>query len=239
MRKFKSHTTWIVMGLLAVSPGCMTAPRTTAGLVKQLDVEANSEPAELSSSVASNACVVTARELAKSGYETDAIAEYEHARELNPHVKDISRDLAVLYARQHNRQKAVVEFELALKEHPKDADLLNDLGYFHLEHDEWTQAETSLTKALELAPKHERARINLGLALAYQGRSAESLAAFTPAIGEAAAHSNLAMILSQQGKADEARQEFQKAAELDSTLQQPQLALAILERGTGTASLQP
>jgi Tfp pilus assembly protein PilF len=235
---FNSKSKWIVWGLLVVSPSCVTAPRATSEFVKQLDVEGTSEPAELSPAVAANACVATARELAKSGFDVDAIAEYEHARELHPRVKGTARPLAVLYGRQHNRQKALVEFQAALKETPKDADLLNDFGYFHLEQEEFAQAEIYLRKAIELTPKHERARVNLGLALALQGRSEESLAAFTPAIGEAAAHSNLAMILAQQGKADAARREFQKASELDPTLQQPLLAVTILDREVGTASLR-
>ncbi|MDB5391032.1 MAG: repeat-containing protein [Planctomycetaceae bacterium] len=238
MVMFNSQTKWLVAGLLAVS-GCAMAPHAGSELVSQLDVQDSAKPAELSPAVASNACVATAKALAKNGYETDAIAEYEHARELNPEVTGISRYLAVLYGRQHNRQKALTEFQLALKEHPKDADLLNDFGYFHLEQEEWSLAETQLNKALTLAPKHERARINLGLALAYQGRVEESLAAFKPAIGEAAAHSNLAMILAQQGKADAARREFQRAAELDATLQQPQVALAILDRETEVGTATP
>jgi Tfp pilus assembly protein PilF len=200
------------------------------GVVKQLDSGAPLKPHGLSDAEAAKACIATARELSSHGYTVDAIAEYEHARELNPRAKGIARHLAVLHDIQGNRTSAQREFKRALAESPKDADLLNDVGYFYMQQESWTEAEEFLRKALAADPKHQRARVNLGMVLGYEGRSDESLAIFKDAVGEAAAHANLGIVMTQMGRSEQAAEEFRIAMELDPNLKQPGIVLTFLEQ---------
>ena len=68
------------------------------------------------------------------------------------------------------------------------------MGYFCYERGNWSEAETWLRKALTAAPKHARARVNLGMTLAQQGKSQEALAEFTAVLSPAEAQANLGMI---------------------------------------------
>ena len=81
------------------------------------------DPEELPPARAAEACLASARELEKHGYEADAIVQYEKARQDNPRLTQVSRRLAVLYDRQGNAQRALAEYQLALKVQPRDADL--------------------------------------------------------------------------------------------------------------------
>ncbi|MDB5341651.1 MAG: repeat-containing protein [Schlesneria sp.] len=223
---------FVILVVAAILSGCQYPfgkSKVPADLVQQIDTTAATKPVELSAKEAAEACKITAVELAKHGFETDAIAELEHARSLHPRTKSVSRHLAVLYDRAGKSSEAKREYEVALKEQPKDPDLLNDYGYFFAEQNDWVEAEKQYRKALGLAPQHQRASVNLGLAVAQQGRYDESRRIFSAVVGESAAWSNVGMVMAQRNDLEEAKSAFEKAAELEPTLAIPQAALSQLE----------
>src|SRR5262249_20656853 len=122
-----------------------------------------------------------------------------------------------------------------LRENPRDADVLASLGYFYYARGQWTEAEENLRHALTINPKHQRAWVNLGLTMGEQGHYAQSLEAFRKAVSEAEAHSNLAFVLTTQGKRQEAKEEYRRALELEPNLMIARRALDKLERSAAAA----
>src|SRR6185369_9509476 len=120
------------------------------------------------------------------------------------------------------------------------ADLLNDLGYCYYSRGKWTDAETTLRKAVTANPQHQRAWVNLGMTLAQMERYQESFEAFTHAVPAAQAHCNLAFILTTQGKRDDAKQAYRLALNFDPGLTLARAALQKLEnpRPAGAAPSQ-
>jgi len=100
---------------------------------------------------------------------------------------------------------------------PHNADLLNDYGVFHLHREQWLEAGTQFRRALKASPSHQRATTNLATTLAMQDRLQESFDTFTQIVSPAAAHSNLGVLLTRQGRTAEAEQQFQHALAIDAT----------------------
>jgi Tfp pilus assembly protein PilF len=218
-----------------LAPGCGTTRNRDKDLaVAPLPAtRAESEPVkDLPPDRAAKACLTVAEELEKNGYATEAAEQYERALKHNPRSVEATHRLAVIHDRQGDVVRAQAGYRRALELKPKDPDLLNDMGYFCYERANWTEAETWLRKALEFDPKHARARVNLGMTLAQQGKSKEALEAFAAVVSPAEAQANLGMILAQRGQLDEARQAFRKSLDLEPSSKIAQAALAKLEKPT-------
>ena len=185
---------------------------------------------ELPPKEAAQACVVTAKDLFDQGYDREATLLFERARQLDPKHTNVGRFLAVLYDRQNDTARAKTEYDQALKLAPKDADLLNDVGYFHYRRAQWQEAESRFREALAQDPKLERAKTNLGMTLGHQGRMQEAYEIFAEAVGPAAAHSNVGILLAKQGHRAEAINAFHKSLALDPGLEQAKACLACLEK---------
>lgn len=195
-------------------------------------------PVDLSNKESGRLCLRTAQEFEKSGQLDDAIGLYERARSLDSALAPpIGRRLAVLYDQVGNFAKSSVEYDALLKTSPKDADLLNDYGYSYYCRGDWTGAESYLSRAIQADPKHKRAYINLGLALAQQEKWEEAFQAFCKAVRPADAHCNLAFVLSAKGQTDQAKEQYRKALALDPGLRLAQLALGRLENPQAAGAL--
>ena len=181
---------------------------------------------QLSQREAARICLATAETLEQSGYEAEAIVQYEKARQIDPGHQQVSRRLAVLYDRQGNTARALREYELALAATPRDSDLLNDLGYFHHQRKALPEAEKCYREAVAVNPQHRPAWVNLGVLLADQDRFEESYDAFIKTLTEAEAYSNLGVILAQKGRAAEADWHLRRALELSPHLEPPRAVLA-------------
>lgn len=187
---------------------------------------------ELPPRQAAAACIATARQLEQRGHRREAILLYERARQLDPSQQQVCRSLAVLYDLEGAHAEAWREYQRALQRWPRDADLWNDIGYYHdLRHNP-TEAERCYRQALRLAPAHSRAAVSLATLLARQGRWAEAYDLFARAVGPAAAHANVGLIMAREGHASQAVMALQRALALDPTLSQ---AAAMLEHLEGRA----
>ncbi|HYV34588.1 MAG TPA: tetratricopeptide repeat protein, partial [Gemmataceae bacterium] len=118
----------------------------------------------------------------------------------------------------------------------QDPEVLNGLGYFHYSRAQWEDAERYLRQAIAADPKFQRAWVNLGMTLCQQQHYDEGLAAFSKAVSNAEAHSNVAFILTTQGRFNDARAEYRQALAANSNLTIARLALAKLERQEMQAS---
>jgi Flp pilus assembly protein TadD len=169
----------------------------------------------------------------RQGNVEEAIRLYEQARTLNPEnpeMDQLSRRLAMLYDQQGDDVRAQSAYEQAIAQTPDNADLQNDAGMYYLRRSRNADAEVRFRRALELYPEHARARNNLAISLAMQGRLPESFDAFSEVSGPAAAYSNLGVILMRQGKPDLARHHFQLALAHDRSSIHATTLLAQLDR---------
>lgn len=225
----------VCLCILAASSGCVSAPLFSSlngSLPTGLEAAGGAKPESsetLPPKQAAEACLATAKELQAHGHAPEAIMLYERARQLNSH-EQVSRFLAVLYDQQGNDTRAVAEYRRALELAPHDADLLNDFGYYFYRRRDWRQAEEQFRKAIVQLPEHERAWVNLGLALGEQDRFHESFEAFSKVLGPAAAHSNVGVILAAHQRKSEAESEFKQAIAIQSDLPQPRAFLAHFEQ---------
>ena len=236
----------VVMGLvvLAAPAGCQTITpskeaRTEpiAELMPPANGKTEQPPPELPAKDAARACLACAEELEKSGHEAESILFYEKARQ-NDGKTQVSRQLAVLYDRQGDFQKAQEEYRKALKKTPHDADLLNDMGYGYYSRGRWAEAENYLRQALAAKPHHEHATMNLGLCVGIQGRYDEALELFQKVVTPAQAQCNLAFLYTINHKWPQARQAYQQALHIDPDIPLARAALAKLEKAEREPSKQ-
>lgn len=231
---------WLI--LLLCGSGCTSAvlhPPRLNELFEPRDRAGANGPQIWSANQTAQACVTTAVDLEQAGHLREAIALYEKARQHDPALPFVTHRLAVLYDLAGETAKAQTEFTRALKERPGDAGLLNDLGQFHAQHQNLSQAEIELRKAVAADPQEPRARINLAVVLAHQGRHQEGFEMFAEAVGPAAAHSNLGVLLAKEGQTEAAIEHFQQALALDPELRQPQAFLKHLTRPPSDPAAAP
>ena len=188
-------------------------------------------PAEQSARV----CVAAAEALAAGGHAAEAVAQYERARQIDPGVK-VARRLAVLYDREGQPEKALTEFRRALREGPRDAGLFNDLGYCYYRLGDYREAESWLRQAVAVNRACDRAWVNLGLVLGKEGRYEESCDAFAHAVRPAQARADVAVLLAEEGKLEEAKATLRKALALEPGLQLAQVVLAVLEQAPSSGA---
>jgi Tfp pilus assembly protein PilF len=226
---------YALLGLLAIGPGgCMSFSPASIPALQAIPGGESTDPGakkDLEPRESARLSINLAEGMEKNGHPLEAIALYEKARQLDPRLSvKASRHLALLYDQLGESPKAVAEYEQAIKATPRDADLLNSYGYYFYSRGQWAEAESQLRLAVAANPKHQRAWTNLGMTLAQQQRYAESLDAFGRVNGSAAAYSNVAFILTTQGKRDEAKRYYREALQLDPNMAIARLALAKLEK---------
>jgi Tfp pilus assembly protein PilF len=191
---------------------------------------------ELPASKTAEIFVSVGAQLEKKGEPAKALASYEQALKLDPSCGDrLAHRLAVLYDRTDQTSKAGPEYERAIQFAPKNAKLLNDFGYHWYCAGNWTEAEKYFRQALAIDARHTRARTNLGLTLAQQGRDEEALEAFEQVVGPAEAYSNLGFVLLARGLSDEARAAYKQALTFDPASRVARAALARLDGAPAAA----
>lgn len=191
---------------------------------------------QLDSEQAAELCLTAARQFERGGRYAEAAAQYERVLQNRPQAPGVQHRLAVLYDRMEEHERASRSFQKALAESPVDGRVWNDYGFYHYQRGRWQDAEQAYRRSCELIPDMERNRVNLGMALAQQGRSEEAYAEFTRVLSPAAAHSNLGMVLAQQGRGAEAEAAFERALACEPGLPQPRAARQLLQAATATTN---
>jgi Tfp pilus assembly protein PilF len=228
-----------LLGFVGLFPvvGCdtLSGARTSSSIPVHSDTPI-SKAAPLPPRQTAEICMNLADKLEKDGFDAEAIAHYEKARQDNPSLR-LERKLAVLYDKVGDPKRAMEEFDKALKQTPNDPGLLNNVGFCLYNQRKFDQAETHLRRALSLDPKHKFATVNLGLTLAQQGKYDESLKVQAKVLSDAEAYSNVAFVMTAQGKRDEAKELYRQALHCDPQLAIAKLALDRLENpGKGAAA---
>lgn len=171
----------------------------------------------------------TAKLAEQRGLDREAIAAYLEVRQLKPSAVGVAHALAVLYDRSGMTDAAIREYQTALQESPGNADVHCDYGYFLYSTGHDHQAEASLRQSLRLVPDHRQATINLALVVGNQGRYDEALNLFTQAIGPAAAMHNVGMLKLRAGETVAAQQMLAEASRRDPSIHQSSQVLSRLQ----------
>jgi tetratricopeptide (TPR) repeat protein len=156
-----------------------------------------------------------------------------YSRVLNsqPHSLDALLGLARLEQLAGHSEAAEMAFRQVVKEVPGNAQALDALGQFYVGEKRLPEAISTLEQATRIAPDDAVCRHHLAVALARSGDTAQALAQFTKAVGEAEAHYNVGYILYEQGRKDLAEREFLQAVTLQPNLTSAQTMLDELRHG--------
>ena len=126
--------------------------------------------------------------------------------------------LAVIAARESEFAEAETHFQKALELGDRSAHLLADVGYYFYLRDQLDEAEKLLRESLEADHNQKGARTNLALVLGEQGRFDDAYAEFNKVLSDGESHANMGYIYSLNGDLDQAEREFHIALSLDNTL---------------------
>jgi Flp pilus assembly protein TadD len=163
----------------------------------------------------------TLRELGEPAEAARALQEYA-ARQPHPGWDILSLE-GILQDEQGDHSAAEKAHRAAVAAAPDQSDLHNNLGYNLLTQGRSEAAIEEFRRAIELDPKSEIAHNNLAAALARSGSAGkdtkrEAVAEWNRSNGQAEAHSNMAAVLIDQGRYEEARAELTAALKIDPSL---------------------
>lgn len=156
------------------------------------------------------------RSMEARGDHARAKAAYSEAAEGDPKRVDALARMAVVLDREGKCKESEPLYKKALAANPGDPDLHCNRGYSLYLQNRYAEAEDHFRKALTLEPRHARARNNLGLVFARQGKAEDALESFTLAGCSAVdAHTNLAYGLMMAGDTERAKRHYETALHLD------------------------
>lgn len=180
----------------------------------------------LSRSEQANVCLQTGLRLAEHQKDDHAIAQLKKARNYNSKLPGIAHPLAVLYDRQGRFGLAEQEYKRAMSEEEPSSSLLNDFGYFRYVQGQLDDAAKHLQHALRIDPEYHQASTNLAMVRAAQGDFDGAYQLFETAVGSAAAHQNVGLLLLRGGQEEQALAHLEQATTIDPSLETASLVVA-------------
>lgn len=198
MSTFHSRRTHLAIAsfALALAAGCQSIQSITPSWLrfgKQPQPAAYAPPVEkplkLDAQQTADVRISMARSLENEGQLSDAARIYQEVIRADkrrwfrpsPQRAEAYYRLAVLNDKRSEFGKAEECYLEAIKLDPENPNLHCDLGYSYYLQHRWTEAESSLVRALELRPEFPRAHNNLALVLANTGRLEQAHRAFVNA----------------------------------------------------------
>lgn len=136
----------------------------------------------------------------------------------HPKKAEYVHRLANIYARMEKFSEADKYYALAQKLNPGNNDIYTDRGYAAMLEGDYSKAQQLLQEALDRKPNDTRASNNMGMVLAFQGKTDEALSYFRRSTSEAEALCNLAYVHVQRGEGDQAMRRYNQALSLDPSL---------------------
>ena len=147
---------------------------------------------------------------------------YEDLLKRDKNNVDLCHRLAIVASRQEDWPKSISYFDRAIKLSPNDAELRTDFGYALYLSGDLEAAEKALREALEHDAHNKRASNNLAIVLGDQERFDEAYEVFRRSLTEAEAHANIAYLYVQRGYGKKAVENYSRALELDPGLESAQ-----------------
>jgi tetratricopeptide (TPR) repeat protein len=153
-----------------------------------------------------------------------------------PRDVELLRAAARMEDRQNNLQLAESLYEKAVATNPQHAGALNDLGLCLARQGKLEQSAQKIEQAINLQPDKALYRNNAATVLVEMHQDQRALAHLSAVHGPAESNYNLGQLLVDRGRPHEAITYFQRAVELDPSMQQAQLAIAQLNGVPATQS---
>lgn len=175
-----------------------------------------------------------------SGHARDAIPLVQESIKLRPAASSWD-ELGLLYDAAEDLASGERSFREAVARDSRSARLHNNLGYNLMLQNKMEGAESEFRSALELDPKFTTACNNMGTVLARRGDLQAALQQFQQASADpAAAHNNVAVVLIEIGRYEQARDELVKTLDLQPNFGPAMVNLSLVqERLGGPAERQP
>ena len=166
-----------------------------------------------------------ARSAEKQGQLLQAQEMYLHMLDESPQDTQTLHRLGVVSSRLDQFDQASHYFMQALRHDKHNSEVLADLGYALYLKGDLRASETALRQATRENSNNDRAINNLAMVVGQQGRSQEAYALFRSVVDEAEANSNLAYVMSRSGDTDQAAKRYSVALTIDEDLEKAQVAL--------------
>ena len=174
--------------------------------------------------------LATGRLMESQGNLVQAAKNYQQACQARPDYVAAWNRLGIICDKLGRYGQAEEAFNQAIQRAPKAAFLHNNLGFSCLLAGKYSQAEKHLRQALKLNGHFQRARMNLGLALAKQDQFDAALGEFKKVLPEAQAYYNLGYLHRQDSRWGQAGDCYKRALEIDPSLADAKVNLAISQQ---------
>lgn len=165
----------------------------------------------------------------RQGDEHKAEALYREYIAKHPEHPLSYHRLGVMAARKSKLDDAEQHLRKALEVAPPSVELLGDMGYLCYLQSRFDEAEHYLLQALEQAPDNKSATNNLAIVYGARGDFDKSLRYFNRVSDDAKSHANVAFTMTQQGRLEDARNEYLTALSIDKSLRSAANALVQIE----------
>ena len=123
-----------------------------------------------------------------------AIKQYKNAIKADPHMIQAINHLGSGYMKLGRLDEAQEVFKQGIEENPESAILRNNFGFCCLRRKNLAGAEQQFAAALALEPRCVRARMNLAITMAQDGRPGQSAAEFSRVLPPDVAYCNVAAV---------------------------------------------
>lgn len=143
---------------------------------------------------------------------------FEQALALDQRNSAAHHGMAIVADLQHDYPTAEFHYKQALSANPSDPDLLNDLGYSYVLQNRFAEASNYLNRVLQIAPQHERAKVNMALMSLKRGNRPEAQQILGSVYSPADAQATLA-------KLEDSLQSMQVSVMPTGQMQMPQTAM--------------
>jgi tetratricopeptide (TPR) repeat protein len=161
--------------------------------------------------------VASARLHEHNGNFIGAAEQYEKALKIDPNNLVAMLSCAHMLDRQGKLDQATPLYQRAAQTHPHEAAAFNDLGLCYARRRMLNESIAALSDAVRLQPERELYRNNLATVLVEQNRADEALKQLQAVQADSVAHYNVGYLLQQHGQNQLAAAYFNQAAQMDPT----------------------
>jgi tetratricopeptide (TPR) repeat protein len=221
-------------GLLVALPGCGGGGAQTAQTLPPGD--RNDALAPRDSFEASQEVVISAdthcaagRFAENAGNLPQAMDQYQKALKLRPNHPEALFRTAVVQVKMRNLPAAIETWNKYVNVTRGDATAYANLGFAYELSGRTHDAEMAYLKAIKRDPANIVARTNYGLMLARKERFNEATLQLQTVMTRADVHYNLASVLEELGRREQAKIEYRKALDIDPQMADAKDRLAALQ----------
>ncbi|HYV35296.1 MAG TPA: tetratricopeptide repeat protein [Gemmataceae bacterium] len=171
-------------------------------------------------------------------FRDEARKYYQKAIEIDPQCVQAYIQLANLYLKQDDTDRALTVYQHALQQNPKVAQLWYDLGVIQCRRKDLNAALQGFAKAHELEPENRHYATDYGLYLARAGKPQEAVVILSKVMNKADANYDVARMMDHLKQQDLCRQYLQAALTERGQHQGAQDLLAQLDRPAAVPATQ-